>query len=84
MLGVVKFLFPNKHDIYMHDTPQRELFEQPRRMYSHGCMRVQNPGRLAEVLLAEDKGWPAEQVRGMLAQGYNNEVQLDQARSPCT
>jgi murein L,D-transpeptidase YcbB/YkuD len=76
VLGVVKFMFPNKHDIYMHDTPQRELLEHPRRMYSHGCMRVQDPGRLAELLLAEDKGWPAEQVRGMLASGYNNEVEL--------
>jgi murein L,D-transpeptidase YcbB/YkuD len=76
VLGVVKFLFPNKHDIYMHDTPQRELFEQSRRTFSHGCIRVHNPGRLAELILAEDKGWPAEQVRAMLAQGYNNEVQL--------
>ena len=76
VLGVVKFMFPNKHDIYMHDTPQRELFEQSKRMFSHGCMRVQNPGRLAEIILAEDKGWPAEHVRGLLAQGYNNEVQL--------
>jgi L,D-transpeptidase YcbB len=76
VLGVVKFQFPNKHDIYMHDTPQRELLDKPVRMYSHGCMRVQDPGRLAEVLLAEDKGWPAEQVRGLLAAGYNNEVPL--------
>ena len=76
VLGVVKFMFPNKHDIYMHDTPQRELFDQTRRTFSHGCMRVQNPGRLAELLLAEDKGWSAEHVRGLLAEGYNNEVQL--------
>ena len=76
VLGVVKFMFPNKHDIYMHDTPQRELFEQQVRLFSHGCIRVHNPGRLAELLLAEDKGWPAEEVRGLLAQGNNNEVQL--------
>jgi murein L,D-transpeptidase YcbB/YkuD len=76
VLGVVKFLFPNKHDIYMHDTPQRDLLNQPRRMYSHGCMRVQNPERLAELLLAEDKGWSAEHVRGLLAQSSTNEVQL--------
>jgi L,D-transpeptidase YcbB len=76
VLGVVKFMFPNKHDIYMHDTPQRELFDQTRRTFSHGCMRVQNPERLAELILAEDKGWSADQVRGLLAQGYNNEVQL--------
>ena len=45
-------------------------------MYSHGCMRVQNPERLAELLLAEDKGWSAEHVRGLLAQSSTNEVQL--------
>ncbi len=76
VLGVVKFRFPNKHDIYMHDTPQRELLDKPVRLFSHGCMRVQNPGRLAELILAEDKGWTAEHVRGLLATGYNNEVTL--------
>ncbi len=76
VLGVVKFMFPNKHDIYMHDTPQRELLDRPTRLYSHGCMRVQNPERLAELLLAEDKGWSAEQVRGLLANGNNTEVPL--------
>jgi murein L,D-transpeptidase YcbB/YkuD len=76
VLGVVKFMFPNRHDIYMHDTPQRELFEQNVRLFSHGCIRVHNPARLAELLLAEDKGWSAEQVRALLAQGNNNEVQL--------
>ncbi len=76
VLGAVKFRFPNKHDIYMHDTPQRELFEKPVRAYSHGCMRVQNPGRLAEILLAEDKGWSAEQVRDLMARGGNNEITL--------
>jgi L,D-transpeptidase YcbB len=77
VLGVVKFRFPNKHDIYMHDTPQRDLFEKQVRTFSHGCIRVQNPGRLAEILLEEDKGWSATHVRGLLAQGYNNEVTLD-------
>ena len=43
VLGVVKFLFPNKHDVYMHDTPQRFLFAKPVRAESHGCMRVENP-----------------------------------------
>jgi L,D-transpeptidase YcbB len=76
VLGAVKFRFPNKHDIYMHDTPQRELFEKPVRAYSHGCMRVQNPGKLAEILLGEDKGWSAEQVRDLMARGGNNEITL--------
>jgi len=76
VLGGIKFRFPNKHDIYMHDTPQRDLFEKTVRAYSHGCIRVQNPGRLAEILLEEDKGWSAAHVRGLLAQGGNNEVTL--------
>jgi L,D-transpeptidase YcbB len=77
VLGVVKFRFPNRHDIYMHDTPQRELFAKATRAYSHGCIRVEHPDRLAELLLAKDKGWSAEQVRGLLAEGYNNEVALE-------
>jgi L,D-transpeptidase YcbB len=75
-LGAVKFRFPNKHDIYMHDTPQRELFEKTVRTFSHGCMRVQNPGRLAEVLLEEDKGWSSARVRELMERGGNNEVTL--------
>ncbi|MDX2308157.1 MAG: L,D-transpeptidase family protein [Hyphomicrobium sp.] len=61
-LGFVKFMFPNTHDVYMHDTVARELFQQSRRAYSHGCIRVQNPQRFAEVLLAEDKGWSSDRV----------------------
>jgi murein L,D-transpeptidase YcbB/YkuD len=76
VLGAVKFRFPNKHDIYMHDTPQRELFEKTVRTFSHGCVRVQNPGRFAEVLLEEDRGWSAARVRDMMAQGGNVEVTL--------
>jgi murein L,D-transpeptidase YcbB/YkuD len=77
VLGVVKFRFPNRHDIYMHDTPQRELFEKETRAFSHGCIRVSDPGRLAELLLAEDKGWSSTQVQGLLKEGYNNEVTLE-------
>jgi murein L,D-transpeptidase YcbB/YkuD len=79
VLGAVKFRFPNKHDIYMHDTPQRELFERSVRTYSHGCIRVHNPGRLAEVLLEEDKGWSAARVRELMArgaEGVSHEVTL--------
>jgi murein L,D-transpeptidase YcbB/YkuD len=76
VLGAVKFRFPNKHDIYMHDTPQRELFDKTVRTFSHGCVRVQNPGRFAEVLLEEDKGWSAARVRDMMAKGGNVDVTL--------
>jgi murein L,D-transpeptidase YcbB/YkuD len=50
-LGVVKFMFPNDYDIYLHDTPSKSLFAKASRAYSHGCIRVQNPLDLAEVLL---------------------------------
>lgn len=61
-LGMVKFRFPNKHDVYMHDTTQRELFAQSYRALSHGCMRVQNPRRLADLILAEDRGISLEEA----------------------
>jgi L,D-transpeptidase YcbB len=57
-LGEIKFLFPNKHSIYMHDTPNRNLFANGRRNFSHGCVRVQNPREFAQVLL----GWDAALV----------------------
>jgi L,D-transpeptidase YcbB len=57
-LGELKFLFPNAHDIYMHDTPTKPLFKTAERAYSHGCVRVQNPREFAEVLL----GWNKQQV----------------------
>ncbi|MCH9809249.1 MAG: L,D-transpeptidase family protein [Alphaproteobacteria bacterium] len=62
VLGIVKFRFPNKHNVYMHDTPERHLFNGRKRTFSHGCMRVQNPVRLAEVLLKQDKGWGPGEV----------------------
>ena len=63
-LGRVKFLFPNSHDVYLHDTPSRSLFSRATRSYSHGCVRVENPMELAELLLARDRGWePARAAR---------------------
>lgn len=61
-LGIVKFTFPNKHAVYLHDTPTKNLFNSEVRTFSHGCIRVRNPMRLAEVLLEKDKGWTADQV----------------------
>ena len=62
VLGVVKFMFPNKHAVYMHDTPTKHLFAKPVRAYSHGCMRIRNPQRLAEIILARDSGWSKGRV----------------------
>jgi L,D-transpeptidase YcbB len=74
-LGDVKFMFPNKHDVYMHDTPERDLFARSFRALSHGCMRVEHPRRLATVLLAEDKGWSQAKVESLF-NGDTQEVQL--------
>jgi len=77
VLGVVKFLFPNKHAVYMHDTPAKHLFQSSRRMFSHGCMRVRNPLQFASVLLAESDGWTAGKVQAAVKSGQrNNHVNL--------
>ena len=78
MMGVLKFLFPNKHQTYMHDTPDKALFDQTERTFSHGCMRVRNPVSLAEVILAEDKGWDAAKIKELAQPGVeNNAIPLD-------
>ena len=68
-LGVVKFLFPNKHDVYLHDTPSKGLFNSQVRAFSHGCIRVRHPLKLAELLLSEDQGWDKERVARTVQQG---------------
>src|SRR5262249_44225510 len=77
-LGTLKFMFPNKHDVYMHDTPaiERDLFAKSYRGLSHGCMRVSEPLRLAVILLAQDKGWSEQQVQGLVNEGTTREVPL--------
>jgi murein L,D-transpeptidase YcbB/YkuD len=78
VLGELKFAFPNKHQVYMHDTPTKQLFDEASRTFSHGCMRVRNPRRMAEILLAEDKGWDAAKVADLIENGPgNNEVPVD-------
>lgn len=61
-LGRVKFLFPNSYHIYMHDTPAREFFRRDQRAFSHGCIRLAEPRRLAEYLLRNDSSWTAERM----------------------
>ncbi len=76
VLGIVKFRFPNKHDVYMHDTPDRHLFGDGQRAFSHGCMRTQNPLHLAEVILAHEKGYSPAQIHEMAASGQTTEIKL--------
>ena len=61
-LGLVKFMFPNSFDIYLHDTPQGELFEEDVRAFSHGCIRVEKPAELAQYVL----GWSADSVQRLM------------------
>lgn len=67
-LGLIKFIFPNEHAVYLHDTPNRTLFARDQRAFSHGCVRVDQPFRLAEVLLAE-QGYDEPRLRGMVGSG---------------
>ncbi len=78
VLGNVKFVFPNKHDVYMHDTPQKGLFAQTIRAESHGCMRVQNPDQLALTLLKHDQGWSQGRVASAIQNGYDQHIALNQ------
>lgn len=61
-LGLVKFVFPNHYRVYMHDTPAFQLFARARRDFSHGCIRVEQPARLAEFVLSQPPGWTPERI----------------------
>jgi murein L,D-transpeptidase YcbB/YkuD len=64
-LGHIKFMFPNQHAVYLHDTPSRNLFANAVRAYSHGCVRVQDPFALADVLL-EGTDWNAARMKKLI------------------
>lgn len=68
-LGYVKFIFPNDHAVYLHDTPSRSLFAAERRAFSHGCVRVDQPFRLAEQVLSQQGNWSEEKLRGLVGKG---------------
>ena len=65
-LGVIKFLFPNKYAVYLHDTPAKALFQQDYRAYSHGCMRVQDPWGFAAELLTHEQGWSVASLKKLV------------------
>ena len=72
-LGEIKFMFPNKHSIYMHDTPSKPLFNRDSRAFSHGCVRVEDPWGFAEIVL----GWDRERVASTRATTRNHTVSLE-------
>jgi murein L,D-transpeptidase YcbB/YkuD len=78
-LGEVKFMFPNSHNVYLHDTPTRGLFSQTRRDFSSGCVRVRDPLALAEWVLAETPDWSAARIQTVTA--GDTETRASLARS---
>ena len=75
-LGKMKFLFPNNFNIYLHDTPSKDLFDKNKRDFSHGCIRVENPAKLALYLLRNDKNWPQNAIDNVLKTNIETEIKL--------
>jgi murein L,D-transpeptidase YcbB/YkuD len=79
-LGLVKFLFPNEFNVYLHSTPAREAFSRTRRDFSHGCIRVEKPAELAAWALRNNSGWTLERVQSSMERGSDS-VTVTLARS---
>ena len=75
-LGRAKFVFPNKFDVYLHDTPAHSLFDKSDRAFSHGCVRLSRPIDLAEEVLADVPGWDRARIDEVVAGGDNTVVNL--------
>ncbi|SEJ35709.1 Murein L,D-transpeptidase YcbB/YkuD [Cyclobacterium xiamenense] len=76
-LGSVKFMFPNQYDVYIHDTPSRELFYREDRALSSGCIRIQKPFELAQLLLKDRPLWTDERIRSAMQQKNEQVVMLN-------
>jgi murein L,D-transpeptidase YcbB/YkuD len=78
-LGKIKFLYPNRHTVYMHDTlpVRKKYFKQPVRMIGHECVRMEQPLRFAEILLAEANGVPTSRVKELWDKGLNSAVAIE-------
>src|SRR5260370_25997298 len=73
-LGLVKFIFPNQYDIYLHSTPAMSLFERTRRDFSHGCIRLQKADELAEWVLKGQNDWDIDKIHEAMDAGPNNKT----------
>ena len=72
-LGLVKFIFPNDFSVYMHDSPEQELFSKSRRDFSHGCIRLERPADLATWVLRDNPGWSSDRIRAAMQDGPPNQ-----------
>lgn len=77
-LGQVKFLFPNSYNIYLHDTPSKSLFTEASRAFSHGCIRISEPQKLALYLLRNKEGWNLDKIRYAMQGGKEKQVTLSE------
>lgn len=75
-LGRIKFLFPNPYNVYLHDTPLKHLFKKAQRNFSHGCIRVEDPLRLAEFVLSSKPGWTKEKIQAGIKMGRTQSIEL--------
>jgi murein L,D-transpeptidase YcbB/YkuD len=75
-LGLVKFMFPNPYNVYLHDTPSKQLFEREVRTFSHGCIRMEHPEVFAELLLMDRPEWPLARMQEVMHQGREEIVTL--------
>ncbi|MBC7867407.1 MAG: L,D-transpeptidase family protein, partial [Gloeobacteraceae cyanobacterium ES-bin-316] len=78
-LGKVKFLFPNSFNIYFHDTPAKSLFDKDKRAYSHGCIRLSDPAKMANYLLKDEGEWSPEKIDEAMNSGDEKYVKIKKA-----
>lgn len=75
-MGKIKLMFPNEHSVYLHDTPRRGLFAEEERLFSHGCIRIQEPLELAERVIGDPQTWNRETLRAAIETGETRTVRL--------
>ncbi|MEX1129296.1 MAG: L,D-transpeptidase family protein [Vicinamibacterales bacterium] len=76
-LGLVKFMFPNQFNVYLHDTPAESLFERAARSFSHGCVRLEDPVALAKYVLRDQPEWTDDRIREAMHAGTETHVKLE-------
>jgi len=77
-LGRIKFLFPNRHNVYLHDTPLKHLFKKAQRNFSHGCIRVEDPVGLAVFVLSSEPGWTEEKIQSEIKRGRTQSIRISE------
>lgn len=77
-LGKVKFLFPNQYNIYLHDTPAKSFFKEDKRSFSHGCIRLSNPPKLAQWVLKKNPNWTNEKIQTAMDSDKEQHIKLPQ------